>query len=58
MEKKMETIMLFRCKVISATPITYSCNPNWGVPKIRDPFLGVPIIRIIVNWGPPILGDY
>ena len=28
----------------------------WGFPKIRGTFLGVPIIRIIVYWGPLILG--
>ena len=34
----------------------------WGFPKIRGPFLGVPIIRPIIfwglYWGPPILGNY
>ena len=34
----------------------------WGFPKIRGTFLGVPIIRTIVfwgpYWGPPILGNY
>ena len=34
----------------------------WGFPKIRDTFLGVPILRIIVfwglYWGPLILGNY
>ena len=24
---------------------------TWGFPKIRVPFLGVPIIRTIVYWG-------
>ena len=37
--------------------------PNYRVvPKIRDTFLGVPIIRTIVfwglYWGPLILGNY
>ena len=35
---------------------------KWEFPKIRGPFLGVPIIRIIVfwglYWGPLILGNY
>ena len=35
---------------------------NWVFPKIRDTFLGVPIIKIIVfwrlYWGPPIMGNY
>ena len=34
----------------------------WGFPKIRDTFLGVPIIRTIVYlglyWGLLILGNY
>ena len=34
----------------------------WGLPKIRDTILGVPIIRIIVfgdlYLGPPVLGNY
>ena len=38
----------------------------WWFPKIMGTFLvgfrvqgsGVPIIRIIVYWGPPILGNY
>ena len=34
----------------------------WEFPKIRVPFLGVPIIRTIVfgglYWAPPILGNY
>ena len=32
----------------------------WGLPKIRGTFLGVPIARIIIFWGPmlgfPCLG--
>ena len=32
----------------------------WGLPKIRVPFVGVPIIRTIVywglHWGPPYFG--
>ena len=31
---------------------------TWGFPKIRGPFLGVPIIRTLVFWGPSILGNY
>ena len=31
-------------------------------PKLEVPFLGVPIIRIVVcwglDWGPPILGNF
>ena len=34
----------------------------WGFPKIRGTFLGVPIIRTLVfwgpYWGPLILGNY
>ena len=34
----------------------------WRFPKSGVPFLGVPIIRIIIcwglYWGPPILGNY
>ena len=30
----------------------------WEFPKIRGTILGVPILRIIVFWGPPILGNY
>ena len=29
---------------------------TWRFPKIWVPFLGVPVIRTIVYWGPPILG--
>ena len=33
-------------------------GPIWEFPKIRGTILGVPILRIIVYWGPPILGNY
>ena len=29
-----------------------------GFPKIRGTFLGVPMIRIILFWGPVVLGNY
>ena len=40
-----------------------SDSPQYGgFPKLGVPFLGVLIIRTIVNWGlywdPPILGNY
>ena len=31
---------------------------NLGFPKIRGTILRVPIIRILVYWGPPNLGNY
>ena len=34
----------------------------WGFAKLRGTVFGIPIIRIIVDWGlywgPPILGNY
>ena len=29
-----------------------------GFPKLGASFFGVPLIRTIANWGPPILGNY
>ena len=40
----------------------HGSGDTWAFPKIRGAILGVPIIRIIVYWGPywgpPILGNY
>ena len=42
--------------------LTLLSESIWGFPKIRGPFLGVPIKRTTVFWGlysgPPILGNY
>ena len=33
-------------------------SSNWGFPETMGTFLGAPIVRIMVYWGPPFLGNY
>ena len=43
--------MIFRSHPVAAAFLSFPDRHKWGFPKIRGPYLGVLMIRILVFWG-------
>ena len=55
-EFRLWLILVFAAGGLSVKNQDYS--PKWVFPKIRGTILGGRIIRSLIFWGPPILGNF